>query len=137
MRELHRALEYLRNFRVLNYTAMVKILKKHDKRSQYGNATEVIMPCVVRGQFLTSALVLDMLGKVEEMFAVTFCDGDFTKGRAALRHIRRPAHGADYFLIGLMTGLTVCLVVIISFIGSLTTDMARSIYFQTAFPVYR
>lgn len=33
LKELYRGLELMRNFRVLNYTAFVKICKKHDKNS--------------------------------------------------------------------------------------------------------
>lgn len=33
--DLYRGLDFLKNFRILNYTGFVKILKKHDKRSAW------------------------------------------------------------------------------------------------------
>jgi hypothetical protein len=52
LKELYRGLSLLRNYRILNYTAFVKITKKHDKVTSDGHMTCDAQLCTSHASFL-------------------------------------------------------------------------------------
>lgn len=66
-KKFYQALDLLKNYQILNATAVVKILKKHDKVSKNCLLSSSALPVIQRRHFMISKIVDDMvqmIGKV-------------------------------------------------------------------------
>jgi hypothetical protein len=114
LKELYRGLELLKNFRILNYTACIKIMKKHDKLSEFkvcspltyarGGAVHVadsssralatvcaqdaallVLPIVTAAPFHWSPITEALVAKLEDVYIKVFAGGDHSLGMRKLR----------------------------------------------------
>jgi EXS family/SPX domain len=135
-RQLYRGLELLKNFRVLNYTGIVKIMKKHDKVAMFRASPEVLMVALSQ-PFFSSPLVAHLLAKVEEVFVAAFADGDRAEGMQKLRRIRKPLSHNVTFRLGWAIGIASALMIVLLFITRIVPDINENPYFFAPFPVFR
>jgi SPX domain protein involved in polyphosphate accumulation len=77
--DLYRGLDFLKNYRILNYTGFVKILKKHDKRAAWTSASKPVLARVVHSPFFTSELTTIIQAKLEELYVRSFTKGNHSK----------------------------------------------------------
>lgn len=115
VRELYRGLTLLKNFRILNFTGVVKILKKHDKVSTFPGVSSMILPLVQSTYFFASPVLEEFLQRVEAIYVTTFCDGDRKEAMTQLRPTLPPLSDWTIFSLGFTAGL--CLVLLGVFIG--------------------
>ena len=113
LRELYRGLNLLKNFRILNFTGVVKILKKHDKISEWKLGGEVL-PIVQESYFFASPVLESFLERVEAMYVGAFAAGDRRKGMDVLRPSTPPLSGWLLFSLGFTAGLCLILVCILT-----------------------
>ncbi|TYZ67326.1 hypothetical protein PybrP1_011226 [[Pythium] brassicae (nom. inval.)] len=143
--ELHRLLNLLTNFALLNYTGFVKILKKHDKlfpslpplRRQHGARLQGLA-------FATARPSRALLREVEELFAARFCDGNRAVALATLLTKREDVVNFAHMYIGVKVGACLILLVWVGW-DSLVVPTFRSererhlldLAATRAYPVYR
>lgn len=79
----YRTAKLLHNFTILNYTGMVKIVKKHDKTlpSRKGKLKGALEP---QNLFNEGKAVESLANKYEKYFANWFCDGDIRAANAQM-----------------------------------------------------
>jgi xenotropic and polytropic retrovirus receptor 1 len=110
--ELHRLLNHLLNFALLNYTGFVKILKKHDKMFP----TQPQLSREHRGKlhafaFADATQCRSLLSQVELLFADLFCEGNRSVAVASLMTRRDDAIDWAPVYIGIKIGSCLILVV--------------------------
>lgn len=113
LRELYRGLNLLKNFRILNFTGVVKILKKHDKISDWKLGGEVL-PIVQQSYFFASPVLESFLERVEAMYVGAFAAGDRRKGMDVLRPSTPPLSAWLLFSLGFTAGLCLILLCILT-----------------------
>jgi SPX domain protein involved in polyphosphate accumulation len=78
--ELYRGLDFLKEYRLLNYTAFVKILKKHDKRArQPATAALPVMARVLKAPFFISTVASSLCTNLESAYMRVYTGGDLRK----------------------------------------------------------
>jgi SPX domain protein involved in polyphosphate accumulation len=110
--ELHRLLNHLNNFALLNYTGFIKILKKHDKMFP-------ALPALRREhtkrlqkfEFAEAAACRKLIENVENMFAEIFCDGNKSVAVASLMTKREDFIDWAHIYIGIKIGS--CLILLV------------------------
>jgi hypothetical protein len=105
---IYRKLTYLKNFAVINYTACVKISKKHDKMTSFQTKKQA-MAMVNEQEFRQGKEVQALLDKLETHFADAFCGGDATVGRSELLMKHWAANDWQMLHIGLRIGVVLVL----------------------------
>jgi len=138
VQELYRGLNLLKNFRILNFTGLVKILKKHDKNSSYPLSKE-ILPIIQACYFFRSPILEQFLERVEALYVSTFCGGDRKSGMEVLRPRLPPLSSWLIFSLGFTVGL--CLILLTIFaglmhVGLMETDLIPNQIIAIA-PVFR
>lgn len=110
--ENYRALEILNNYRILNRTAFMKILKKFDKTLEVHTMHKYYDQRVMTSSLVQSEAVPKMLHAIEEVFACYFEHGNRKRARDILRSgssqtILAQFHGhhGSTFRTGLYLGL--------------------------------
>lgn len=112
--EFYRSLDLLKNFKTLNYQAIVKIMKKFDKQT-HRNMSPAFIEEVKKKHFVTSKITEALISNVENLYRRVFTGGDRSK---ALRELRIPdkrlrsyqvTSMASGVLIGLMLAMIVSL----------------------------
>ena len=81
--ELYRQMNYLMNYTILNYTAFVKISKKHDKQLAR-NTKKRCMRIVDRNSFCLASNLKQQIAELEKLFAHTFHGDNLTVARSDL-----------------------------------------------------
>jgi len=105
---LYRELQHLRNYCILNYTGLVKILKKHDKRvTGAGRKRLAAKPLLMAHVNTLSFVAHDELKRIEAQiergYAAAFCDANVQVARAEL--LVRRERGGSATQRGLALGL--------------------------------
>jgi len=110
VQELYRGLTLLKNYRILNFTGLVKILKKHDKVSSH-KVSPALLPLVQNSYFFSSPILDQFLERVERIYEHTFCAGDRKAAMDVLRPSPPPLSSWLLFSLGFTAGLSLTLVV--------------------------
>ncbi|ORX45357.1 EXS-domain-containing protein [Piromyces finnis] len=82
--ELYREMFLLKNYKILNYTGFVKILKKYDKTMKR-NYTEIYIDKVDNSHFHTSKILDKVIKQTENIYIKTFRNGNRNAGMDDLR----------------------------------------------------
>eukprot|EP00301_Raphidiophrys_heterophryoidea_P015805 c2466_g1_i2.p1 GENE.c2466_g1_i2~~c2466_g1_i2.p1 ORF type:complete len:242 (+),score=55.21 c2466_g1_i2:50-775(+) len=96
--DLYRRFHYLRSFAVVNYTAFVKLLRKHDKlateaierqpqlcaKPQAFHLVNDLLPAIETLEFYNWALIDEQLSRLEDLFAGMFCQDNKLVARGEL-----------------------------------------------------
>lgn len=135
--ELYRGLDLLKNYRILNFTAFVKILKKHDKRGCWKTSSPVIMSLVGKAPFFTSPLLSVISKKVEDTYVQAFHHADRGAAMAKLRPQRRHLSQWVPCRLGFELGLSTALLLVLVAVAIFTEDFAQQSYYKATFPVFR
>jgi hypothetical protein len=145
--ELYRGLHLLRNYKILNFTAFVKILKKYDRvvGRELGlhkdwAASATLLPRIQSTHFLASPILKAFLRRVELIFAQTFTKGDHKAALEGLRSVAPPLSRWDLFRLGLLCGvsgiLLITLIIVSVWIGVVANDDVGA-HFTANLPVWR
>ena len=108
IKEFYRELDLLRNYKILNYTACVKILKKHDKQSNWACKPSAMNVLVESCYFVQSRDLETLISRTEHLFASLM---GFSR-KMAMKKLRIPdlQHKVDHFAafrLGLYFGLSI------------------------------
>ena len=106
--ELYRYLELIQNYRLLNFTAAAKILKKFDKTAGW-RSSEIYLKHVDEMNFRKSHLVDQMIKEVETWYTEFFAQ---KQRRNAMKDLRVPdnkqaTHHASLFRFGFYVGMSI------------------------------
>lgn len=133
LQRLYQGLQFLQNYHVLNYVAVAKILKKHDKISSWHSSTQVIVPHLQRPDVYPSlAPVLDMSRQVQDVFLQLY-----PGGTDMLRVIPQPESHTTSFTAGVTVGLLIALIGVIGAMFALNPTPSLPPGFMAAFPPFR
>ncbi|KJE90575.1 xenotropic and polytropic murine leukemia virus receptor xpr1 [Capsaspora owczarzaki ATCC 30864] len=136
--EHYRFLDILRNYHILNHTALAKILKKHDKTTGF-RTLAVCMDKLKNEPFMKLREKLSSLMEdCEKLYSDAICDGD---RRAAMRRLRlvdeETVQAGSAFRLGLLGGMCIPLfILVIIAVSSRYADGALD-DFQSIWLMYR
>lgn len=143
--ELHRLLNLLNNFALLNYTGFVKILKKHDK--MFPSLPSLRREHKIRLQryaFAEARECRDLLRQVEQLFADLFCEGNRSVAIATLMTKKEDFVNWAHIYIGIKIGSCIILLVWVVWdslvVPTFKSERERHIIdlaVTKAYPVYR
>ena len=142
LKELYRGLSLLRNYRIVNYTAFVKILKKHEKMGTFPAAAAAVA-AVNASHFVVSPLLNELTGRCEQLYSSLFSSKDRRSAVQALRVGPAPPNDWMTFRLGTLVGLSLALLFVIPFIIQYMHSSSFSPYYSSlpnlaaALPVYR
>jgi hypothetical protein len=116
-KELYRGFHFLLNYQVLNWTACIKILKKHDKMDpHWKEASLAFLPVIQPLEFASSPDVKDhLITELEELFTLHFRE----HGKKAIDELRDKVEQkpmAATCFMGFCVGLSVALLVLLGFV---------------------
>ncbi|GAM28042.1 hypothetical protein SAMD00019534_112180 [Acytostelium subglobosum LB1] len=120
LQEFYRYLILLKNYKVINYTGLVKIIKKAEKNTDLVLNAKMID--TINGyQFKTSKLVDKLSGSVEKLYSDVFCHGKLRDARKNLRHKQaveqtKGATTSSTFFTGMCAGWTSAILLLIYFV---------------------
>ncbi|WFD07701.1 Xenotropic and polytropic retrovirus receptor 1 [Malassezia vespertilionis] len=118
--ENHRGLEILNNYRILNRTGFIKILKKFDKTLGVTILQPYYTQRVMNTPLVFSDVIPKMLDAVVELYASYFAHGDKKRARQALYlHSaasqdtldKRKLDGRVAFVTGVFLGVSLCAII--------------------------
>ncbi|CAI5731658.1 unnamed protein product [Hyaloperonospora brassicae] len=110
--ELHRMLNLLHNFAVLNYTGFVKLFKRYDKLARVSADKRKAQKAKLQTlEFAKARACLRLLKQVERSFAEWFCDGNVTVAVATLMTKKEDFVNWGHIYLGIKSGS--CLVLLI------------------------
>jgi hypothetical protein len=110
--ELHRLLNLLHNFALLNYTGFVKILKRYDKVASFpAEQREHQKAKLQTFEFAKAQRCSELLKRVERSFADWFCDGNATVAVAILMTKKEDFVNWGHIYLGIKAGS--CLILLI------------------------
>eukprot|EP00753_Platysulcus_tardus_P005224 PLAT13009.1.p1 GENE.PLAT13009.1~~PLAT13009.1.p1 ORF type:complete len:1010 (-),score=468.20 PLAT13009.1:63-2714(-) len=135
VKQLYRALQLLKNYCVLNRTAVAKILKKKDKYSGW-KAANTYMPVVEALHFSKNVELERLMGKTGEFYVTYFASGDRKRGMNELRMPDRQRNHIDSFVGGLYMGLSLPILALLAFLFAVTNLEENPTFFHVL-PVYR
>jgi hypothetical protein len=136
---LFRDLSLLENYTMLNYTAFVKILKKHDKMLRR-RSSERMQPVIGASQFCRAEQAHALLAGVEAFFAATFCNGERRIARSTLMMKQREDTAQGKVSLGVRGGVCLTLAAWVLWDGMAVTLEQRDPLFISdtpAFPIFR
>ena len=137
---LFRDLSLLENYTMLNYTAFVKILKKHDKMLRR-RSSERMQPVIGGSQFCRAEQAHALLAGVEAFFAATFCNGERRIARSTLMMKQREDTAQGKVSLGVRGGVCLTLGAWVLWDGMAVTLEQRHdpLYISDtpAFPIFR
>ncbi|CAA7264392.1 unnamed protein product [Cyclocybe aegerita] len=106
--EHYRGLEVLHNYRVLNITGFRKALKKFEKVTRISVQNQYMTEKVEKSAFASDKAIMDMMTRMEDLYALTFSRGDRKK---AIRRLRvgntSKSHHFSTFRSGLYLGVAI------------------------------
>ncbi|KAF9582759.1 hypothetical protein BGW38_010800 [Lunasporangiospora selenospora] len=107
--EFYRSLEMLKNYKILNITGFVKILKKFDKTAGWKASKAFEASKLKPSYFMSSTVVNDLIKETEDLFVNEFEKGHRRRGMAKLRipDVKNNTHHASVARTGLYLGLAV------------------------------
>ncbi|KAI1311892.1 hypothetical protein EDD11_003293 [Mortierella claussenii] len=111
--EFYRSLEMLKNYKVLNHTGFVKIMKKFDKTAGW-KASKAFKSSKLHPTYFMSSVVLDDLStETEDLFIEKFEKGHRRRGMAKLRipDPRSQSHHGTVARVGIYIGLAIPLLI--------------------------
>jgi len=133
IRELYRGLQLLKNYRILNFTGFLKILKKHDKNSVV-DSQMLLVPSIMHRPFYTHPQLQSLIEKAEEL-AATFTNKDDVDKELKANSVKiRPVVS---FRLGTLCGLNFAQIVVLLFLTQVIPDVNSSNYFFAPFPIFR
>jgi len=140
--DLYRRMKFLQNFATVNYTAVVKIVKKHDKN--FSDPASQLKPRIVAlventhfHNFSTGRLS-EMLTILERVYAARFTDGNLRIARATLLAKQNQNYSWGSFHIGMRLGM--CMLLLFWVLWDFIIDPSRGysiIDHEPALNVYR
>ncbi|KAF8944063.1 hypothetical protein BGZ46_006352, partial [Entomortierella lignicola] len=83
--EFYRSLEMLKNYKVLNNTGFVKIMKKFDKTAGWKASKAFVASKLRPAYFMSSTILSDLMEETENVFIEKFESGYRRRGMAKLR----------------------------------------------------
>ncbi|KAF9579889.1 hypothetical protein BGW38_003671, partial [Lunasporangiospora selenospora] len=83
--EFYRSLEMIRNYKVLNHTGFVKILKKFDKTAQWKASRTFVVSKLRPAYFMSSSTIQNLIDETESIYIESFEKGHRRRGMAKLR----------------------------------------------------
>ncbi|CAG8524664.1 6566_t:CDS:10 [Diversispora eburnea] len=106
--EFYRGVLLLKNYKVLNYTSIIKILKKYDKISMR-NGSEIFVPIVNEYYFMKSKKLEILIKEVETFYVDNFEGGVRNRAMRKLRipNNRKKTYHFISWRIGVYIGLTI------------------------------
>lgn len=153
--DLYRTLQHLRNYAILNYTALIKAAKKFDKKQQKsGEADGVLEPEEIltrwtdelsSAPFVKAEEVDNLSNQLELAFAKAFSDGSVQMARATLL-VRKERPNSQLLLsLGVRVGMCLMLAFWVAWdlfidVRVLRLDLARPRdrqWIATQLPMYR
>lgn len=107
--EFYRSLEMLKNYRILNNTGFVKIMKKFDKTAGWKASKGFVAFKLRLAHFMSESALDDLFKETEDLFIEKFEGGRRRRGMAKLRipDVSRQSHHAASARVGLYLGLAV------------------------------
>ncbi|KAG0301670.1 hypothetical protein BGZ98_008143 [Dissophora globulifera] len=136
--EFYRSLEMLKNYKILNNTGFVKIMKKYDKTAGWKASKLFIEHKLKPAYFMTSSVLADLFDETEELFIEKFANGNRRRGMSKLRipDSKNQTHHSVTARVGVYVGLS--LVLLIQGIeGALSKDRQAQIpYWDSLLVVY-
>ncbi|ETN03396.1 hypothetical protein PPTG_15649 [Phytophthora nicotianae INRA-310] len=110
--ELHRLLNLLHNFALLNYTGFVKILKRYDKIASFpADQREQQKTKLQTFEFAKAQRCSELLKRLEQSFANWFCDGNMHVAVATLMTKKEDFVNWGHIYLGIKAGS--CLILLI------------------------
>ncbi|KAG3118937.1 hypothetical protein PI124_g11578 [Phytophthora idaei] len=110
--ELHRLLNLLHNFALLNYTGFVKILKRYDKIASFPvDQREQQKAKLQTFEFAKAQRCSELLKRLEQSFANWFCDGNTNVAVATLMTKKEDFVNWSHIYLGIKAGS--CLILLI------------------------
>ena len=93
------------SYRILNFTAFQKILKKYDKYLE-ASLSDPYLQCLSIGHFYEPSILPEMLEEIQQVYADAFMHGHLSGARARMRHKARelPFKTRTFFQMGLFVG---------------------------------
>eukprot|EP00935_MAST-01C_sp_MAST-1C-sp1_P000394 g394.t1 len=111
MIDLYKQQLRLESFKRLNYTACVKILKKHDKANTDRPLSAKVLRLLEDEPLQTMASLDELKNELEIFFAQEFCDGNRAIAKTQLLLKQNVAGYWQLFQLGVRTGCAVVLLV--------------------------
>ena len=137
--DLYRQMNYLTNYTIINYTAFVKICKKHDKETNVPT-TKKLMFMVEQKGFAKATALNKIVSTMERLYADEFCGRNITVARSDLV-VKKRGHNADFELMHMgfrmgVIAMLVCWVVWVLAVDSIVKPNPSQLP-ATVFVVYR
>ena len=121
--DLYRNMCYLENYCILNYTGVVKILKKHDKiNPHYRTMKPMVVQLREFSHFPSYVALEEMKRQHQRLYGTVFCGGDNDIARAELLLKRNDeaTQSVKPFLLGFRFG--VCLLLVFWILWDVVVD---------------
>jgi len=110
--DVYRDLSYLHNYSILNYTAFIKILKKHDKMTGLKTKTQMIKRIhQYNSGFVNAPELLNLIQTTERTVAKAFFSNNLTLARSDLLMKHKPVNDWQLLHLGMRIGMTLLLAV--------------------------
>ncbi|KAF9318710.1 hypothetical protein BGZ91_005111, partial [Linnemannia elongata] len=112
--EFYRSMEMLKNYRVLNKTGFVKIMKKFDKTAGWKASKEFQASKLKSAYFVSSTILDDLISETEDLYVEKFENGHRRRGMAKLRIPtgRNKPHHSTIARVGLYLGIALPLLIL-------------------------
>lgn len=144
--DLYRTLQLLRNYSILNYTALIKICKKFDKeickRRGYEPLLKQWTAELGEAPFVSPDALDSQCSRLETAFAAAYCDGSVHVARASLLVRKSRSNAALLISVGMRSGVCFCLLVWLAW--DITMDVRVAKYMRgnpmwqtTQLPLFR
>jgi len=106
-REMYREMNFLQSYAILNYTAFVKILKKHDKVTglRINKSMMKILHQRYKSQFIDFCELTKLMERVEQVFSDTFFHGNSVVAKSELLLRQEAIDDWEMLHIGLRVGM--------------------------------
>ncbi|KAK3840616.1 MAG: SPX domain-containing protein [Linnemannia elongata] len=112
--EFYRSMEMLKNYRVLNKTGFVKIMKKFDKTAGWKASKDFQASKLKPAYFISSTILDDLILETEDLYVAKFEKGHHRRGMAKLRiptDRNKPNH-STIARVGLYIGIALPLLIL-------------------------
>ncbi|CAG8775766.1 11423_t:CDS:2, partial [Acaulospora morrowiae] len=106
--ELYREVVLLRSYKTLNYTGLVKILKKYDKLSRR-NGSEIYIPHLRKYNFVKTEYLEQLIQEIEIFYVINFKGGARHQAMQQLRlpSTRKKTYHFVSWRVGMYLGLAI------------------------------
>ncbi|KAF9156642.1 hypothetical protein BG015_003244 [Linnemannia schmuckeri] len=112
--EFYRSMEMLKNYKVLNKTGFIKIMKKFDKTAGWKASKEFQASKLNTAYFISSTTLDDLISETEDLYIEKFEKGHRRRGMAKLRipDGRNQPHHSTIARVGLYIGIALPLFIL-------------------------